>query len=299
MKFENVKIGVHPINWTNDDMKDLGDEYSFEDIINQAQEAGYEGIELGRKFPTDPEVLKAELAKRELVLTGAWCDTMFADKDLYDEYMEAFKKKVKFLKESGALFAIAAEGTGSTSWDPALTKPREHVQKLDDKQWDLFCKGLNEAGEFCNSIGMTLVYHVHTGTVIETYEETKRLCDNTDKDKVSLLMDTGHLHFCDVDIVKFVNDFGDRIKYVHLKNIREIVLDVVKEYNIDFNSAVKCGIFTVPGDAGIDYKPIMKALYDANYSGWMIVEAEQYLPSPSALDFAKMARKYIKEQTGC
>jgi inosose dehydratase len=294
----NVKIGVHPINWCNDDMNDLGDQYSFEDIVDQAQAAGYAGIELGRKFPRDPVVLKAELAKRNLVLTSGWCDTMFGCAELRDSYMRMFKEKAAFLRECGCALVVAAEGTGSSCWDPREYRAKKGVQKLSDKEWDLFCQGLNEAGAFCKSLGATLVYHVHTGTAVETYDETRRLCDNTDPDKVSLLADTGHLYFCGVDLEKFFRDFFSRIKYVHLKNLRPLVLDVVREYKIDFNSAVKCGLFTVPGDGGIDYRPIMQILSDGGYKGWMIVEAEQYLPSPPALSFARMARGYLREITG-
>ncbi len=296
--FENVKIGAHPICWCNDDVTDLGDEYSFEDIINQAAEAGYSGIELGRKFPKDPNVMKRELEKRGLELTSGWCDTMFACAELRDEYFDLFKEKAKFLRACGCEIIVAAEGTWSSCWDPREYRAKEGVRKLNSEEWKMFTEGLNEAGDFCRSLGARLVYHVHTGTCCETYAETKRLCDNTDPQLVSLLADTGHLHFCKVDIERFFRDFADRIAYVHLKNLREIVLQVVREYKIDFNSAVRCGIFTVPGDGGIDFAPIMKILSENRYQGWMMVEAEQYLPNPKTIYYMKMAREYIREITG-
>lgn len=296
--FKNVRIGAHPISWCNDDMLDLGDEYSFEDIIDQAAEAGYEGIELGRKFPKDPKIMKEELGKRGLVLTSGWCDTMFACPELRDKYFEMFKEKASFLKECGCEVIVAAEGTWSSCWDPREYRAKEGVRKLDSEEWKWFTEGLNQAGAFCNNLGAKLVYHVHTGTCCETYAETKRLCAHTDANLVSLLADTGHLHFCRVDMEKFFEDFADRIAYVHLKNIREIVLNVVRDYKIDFNSAVKCGIFTVPGDGGINYRPIMEILSKKGYQGWMMVEAEQYLPNPKAIYYMKMAREYLREITG-
>ncbi len=294
----NIKVGAHPINWCNDDMHDLGDHYSFENIVDEAAEAGYVGIELGRKFPKDPAVLKAELAKRGLQLTSGWCDTMFACPELRDEYMRAFKEKARFLKECGALIVVAAEGTKSSCWDPREYRAKKGVAKLDDAEWKLFCEGLNEAGAFCNELGLRLVYHVHTGTAVETHAETKRLCDNTKPENLSILADTGHLYLCDVDIPKFFTEFASRIKYVHLKNVRDLAFGVYKEYKIDFNSAVKAGIFTVPGDGGFDFKPVFEILKKSNYAGWLIVEAEQYLPSPPALYFAKLARKYLADKAG-
>lgn len=301
MNFKNVQIGVHPINWCNDDITDplLGDHYSYADILDQAAEAGYAGIENSRKFPRDAKLLKPELDKRGLQLTSGWCDTMFACKDLRDQYFEDLKVKAQFFQDMGAKFVIAAEGTNSSCWDPREYRAAKGVQKLSDEEWKLFTDGLNMAGRFCKENGLSLVYHVHTGTCVETHEETQRLCDMTDPDFVNLLADTGHLHFCGVDIPRFYDHFADRIKYVHLKNIRPLVLQVVREFDIDFNNAVKLGIFTVPGDNGaIDYKRVFEILAEHKYEGWMLVEAEQYLTTPTALEFAKLARSYIHETAG-
>lgn len=295
---KNVKIGVHPINWCNDDLKFLGDQYSFEDIVDQASKAGYVGIELGRKFPRDPKLLKVELEKRGLQLTSGWCDTMFACKELRDEYFTEFKEKIKFFKEMECKYIIAAEGTGSSCWDPREYRAKKGVKKLNEEEWKLFASGLNEAGDFCKKQGLTLVYHVHTGTCVETHAETQKLCDMTDPNLVYLLADTGHLQFCDVDVVKFFDHFANRIKYVHLKDIRPLVLKIVKEHNLDFNSAIQIGIFTVPGDGCVDYPKVMEVLNKNGYEGWMLVEAEQYLNTPTAYEFAVMARKYIREIAG-
>ncbi|MDR1766523.1 MAG: myo-inosose-2 dehydratase [Lachnospiraceae bacterium] len=296
--FSGVRIGVHPINWCNDDMHDLGDEYSFEDIIDQAAEAGYAGIELGRKFPRDADLLRRELEKRGLELTSGWCDTMFGCPQLRGTYMEAFREKAAFLKAAGAKLVVAAEVTGSSCWDPREYRGTKGVEKLDDEGWGLFLSGLDEAGEYCNGLGMRLVYHVHSGTAVETTEETRRLVAGTDAGKVSILADTGHLTYCGNDLAGFFREFAPRIKYVHLKNLRPLVMDEVKRYGIDFNHAVRCGVFTVPGDGGIDFMPVFEALAQGGYTGWMVVEAEQYLPSPPPLWYAKLARGYIKETTG-
>lgn len=295
---QNVRFGAHPINWCNDDMDFLGDEYSFEDIIDQAAKAGYTGIELGRKFPRDPKVLKPALAQRGLELTSGWCDTMFGCPELREQYIKEFKEKVLFFKEMGSKYVIAAEGTGSECWDPREYRAGKGVAKFDDAQWKLFADGLNEVGAYCKEQGMTLVYHVHTGTCVETFEETQRLCDMTDDQLVYLLADTGHLHVCGVDIPRFFDHFASRIKYVHLKDVRPLVLKIVRQFHMDFNSAVQVGLFTVPGDGCIDYPAVFDILDKKGYEGWMLVEAEQYLNTPKAFEFAVMARNYITRLTG-
>ncbi len=54
----NVKLGIAPIAWTNDDMPDLGKENTFEQCISEMALAGFKGSEVGNKYPRDVEVLK-------------------------------------------------------------------------------------------------------------------------------------------------------------------------------------------------------------------------------------------------
>ena len=58
------------------------------------------------------------------------------------------------------------------------------------------------------------------------------------------------------------------------------------------------GTFTVPGDGCIDFDSIFKVLEENNYSGYMVVEAEQDPAKANPLEYALRARKYIAEKTG-
>lgn len=41
MEMKNVKIGIAPIAWTNDDLPDLGKENTFEQCVSEMALAGY------------------------------------------------------------------------------------------------------------------------------------------------------------------------------------------------------------------------------------------------------------------
>jgi inosose dehydratase len=298
MQFYNVRIGAHPICWTNDDLHDLGDFISFERLVDEAALAGYAGVELGRKFPRDPEVLKRALGERGLVLSSGWSDVLTIDKGKWPEYYEAFKKHARFLASMGCKQVIACEVGNSTCWDPRQDRRKLGPKKLDEGEWKMLASGLDQCGAFARELGMELSYHVHTGTVVESYEETERLLSLTGADKVFLLADTGHLRYCGVDIPKFYSDFFGRIRYVHLKDIREDVLKTVKEFGLDFNSSVRVGVFTVPGDGCVDYPAVFKILAAKGYQGWMVVEAEQNALHAEPLAYVTKARQYIRAQTG-
>jgi inosose dehydratase len=117
----------------------------------------------------------------------------------------------------------------------------------------------------------------------------------TDPNLVHLLFDSGHALYGGYDPLELLKKYEDRIKYVHLKDVRRNVLEYVREENIDFRTAVVKGLFTVPGDEEgcIDFVPIFKELIERNYDGWLIVEAEQDPAVAHPYKYAKMAKEYI------
>ena len=72
---------------------------------------------------------------------------------------------------------------------------------LKEEEWPILAQGLNKLGEIAHEYGLDLVYHHHLGTVIQTKDETLRLLELTDPDKVSLLFDTGHAFVGDGDVI--------------------------------------------------------------------------------------------------
>lgn len=54
----NIKLGICPIGWTNDDMPDLGKENTFQQCVSEMALAGFTGCEMGGKFPKDVDKLK-------------------------------------------------------------------------------------------------------------------------------------------------------------------------------------------------------------------------------------------------
>ena len=50
-----VRIGINPISWSNDDLPSLGGETPLDVALAEGAAIGYEGFELGNKFPREPE----------------------------------------------------------------------------------------------------------------------------------------------------------------------------------------------------------------------------------------------------
>ena len=135
-------------------------------------------------------------------------------------------------------------------------------------------------------------------TVVQNADEVERMMDNTDPEYVSLLFDTGHFAYCGEDPLEMVKKYADRIKHVHLKDIRKDMVEKVKKEELSFLDGVRMGTFTVPGDGDIDFDPIFKVLEESGYTGYMVVEAEQDPAKANPLEYALKARKFISEKTG-
>ena len=143
-----------------------------------------------------------------------------------------------------------------------------------------------------------LSYHHHMGTGVMTREETDRLMAGTDPSSVHLCLDTGHAAFAGFDPLDLAKTYADRIGHVHLKDVRPEVVAMAHEQSLSFQQAIEAGVFTVPGDGSIDFVPILQALADSGYEGWLIVEAEQDPAKSVPLEYAFKARRYLREVLG-
>ncbi|KUO75920.1 MAG: myo-inosose-2 dehydratase [Clostridia bacterium BRH_c25] len=292
---KKVMLGIAPIAWTNDDMPELGGENTFEQCISEMALSGFTGSEIGNKYPRDTKVLKKALELRGIRICNAWFSAFLTTKPLEDTVSEFIKQR-DFLHELGAgVIGVAEQGhsiQGRTDLPVFDNKP-----VFTDEEWKRLTEGLETLGRLAAEKGMLVAYHHHMGTGVQTLEEIDRLMSSTDPELVHLLFDSGHLTFSGENPEEVLKKYVSRVKHVHLKDIRENVLDKVKTEKLSFLQGVREGVFTVPGDGMIDFAPLFKLLQDNDYSGWMVVEAEQDPAKANPFEYALKARKYIKEKT--
>lgn len=292
---KKVKLGIAPIAWTNDDMPDLGAENTFEQCISEMALAGFKGCEIGNKYPKDPKVLKKALDLRHMQICNAWFSTFLTTKP-YEETEKEFIKHITFLKEMGAkVVGVSEQGHSIQGTDLSIFDDK---YIMNDEEWDKLCIGLNKLGKVAKDMGITLTFHHHMGTVVQTAAEIDRLMENTDPELFNLLFDSGHLAYCGEDYMYILKKYINRIKHVHLKDIRPEVIEKVKKEHLSFLQGVRLGTFTVPGDGAIDFTPIFDVLAENNYEGYVLVEAEQDPAVANPFEYAVKARKYIAEKAG-
>lgn len=290
-----VKLGIAPIAWTNDDMPDLGAENTFEQCVSEMALAGFTGCEVGNKYPRDTAVLKKALGLRGMQICNAWFSSFLTTKP-YEEVEKDFIEHITFLKEMGAkVVGMSEQGHSIQGTDKPIFEAK---YVMNDEEWDTLCTGINKLGKVAKDMGIKLCFHHHMGTVVQTEEEIDRLMANTDPELFGLLFDCGHLAYCGEDYMSVLNKYADRIRHVHLKDIRPEKVEQVKREHLSFLQGVRLGTFTVPGDGAIDFKPIFDVLEKTGYEGYVLVEAEQDPAIANPLEYAIKARKYIAEKAG-
>ena len=285
----SIKLGVAPIAWSNDDMPELGGETTLEQCLSEASKAGFTGIESGGKFPKNSNELLPKLQKENLSLCSGWYGAQLLKNNAKDEF-SLMKAQLNLFKECKSPCMVFAEITDSVQGDPKT--PLSQRPKLSNDDWIKLTSRINEISKMMVDENMPLAYHHHMGTVIETENETRRLMEST-IDSVKLLIDTGHMLFAQGNSIKLANEFSQKLIHVHCKDIRKDVLDKSLKNDSSFRQAFLDGAFTVPGDGCIDYKPFLKALKDQNYSGWLVVEAEQDPAKANPFEYAKKGYTYL------
>lgn len=291
-----VSLGIAPIGWTNDDMPDLGKENTFEQTVSEMALAGFKGSEVGSHYPSDPKVLKKALDLRGLTICNQWFSSFLISKP-YEETEKEFIRQCDFLTQVGAKCIGVSEQ--SYSIQGMLDRPiQEGKYVMNDEEWDLLVTGLNKLGKIAKDKGMVLTFHHHMGTVVQTEEEIDRFMASVDPELVFLLFDSGHLSFAGIDPEKVLRKYVNRVRHVHLKDLRKDVVKQSKDEKWSFLKGVRAGTFTVPGDGDVDFAPIFDILEEAGYEGWVVVEAEQDPAKANPLEYAMKARKYIAEKTG-
>lgn len=288
-----VRIGANPIIWSNDDDRTLGGDIPLEQCLAEARAAGYDGMELGHKFPRSARALRPLLERHGLALVSGWYSTFLLQRDAEAEF-EAASDHRRLLREMGCQAMIVAECTGTVHPDPG--RPLSTRPALAEAEWRRLASRLTRLAELLAADGLTLAYHHHMGTVIQTGAEIDRLMHDCGA-AVHLLLDTGHATWAGADPVALARTWRRRIGHVHVKDVRADVARQADAADWSFLQAVKAGVYTVPGDGCIDFAAVLREL--PAYSGWIVVEAEQDPQRAPPARYARLGRETIAGVLAC
>jgi len=286
----DVKIGINPLSWSNDDLPSLGGETPLEVALTEGKAIGYQGFELGNKFPRESAALRAVLSRHGLELVSGWYSGRLARRSV-DEEIAAVGPHLELLADNGATVMVYGEVADSIQGSPVPLYMRPRFFTSDE--WRAYADRLTAFARYTLARGVRVAYHHHVGAYVEAPGDVDQLMSLVG-DEVGLLFDSGHMTFAGGDAAAMLARHVKRVCHVHCKDVRPHVIRLARNRNWSFLQAVINGAFTVPGDGAIDFKALLQLLYDNGYTGWLVVEAEQDPAVAPSYRYAEAAYKHLR-----
>jgi inosose dehydratase len=287
----DVKIGINPISWMNDDLPSLGGETPLETALSEGAAIGYRGFELGNKFPREPQALREVLGRHRLECVSGWYSGQLAPRSGAAE-IAVVAPHLRRLAENGAKVMVYGEVADAIQGAPVPLYKRPRFRSADE--WKAYGERVTAFARHTLSQGVRLGYHHHMGAYVVAPADVDRLMALTGGE-VGLLFDSGHITFGGGDAVDVLAKHIKRVCHVHCKDVRPNVIKLARNRHWSFLQAVINGAFSVPGDGAVDFPGLLKILYDNDYQGWLVVEAEQDPAVAPSYAYAEKGYRHLRD----
>jgi inosose dehydratase len=293
-----IHIANAPVSWGIYEFKDIEPKYPYTRVLDEIVETGYTGLELGPwgYLPTDPAVLRPELEKRGLQLLSSYVPVKLVDPNAHAEGEAQALRVGRLLADCGAQVIVLADDNGTI---PDLVNRAGHRTGsiLSAAEWDVFAAGVNRiARRVHDELGLKVVFHHHCAGYVETPEETRHLMDRTDPDLVGLCLDTGHWHYAGGDAIQCIQEYGERVRYLHLKDCSAEIRELCRREKLNYREATQAGVYCELGQGMVDFPTILSQMQALGYDGWAIVEQDVLVDDLDApRQSARRNREYLRK----
>jgi len=235
---------------------------STEQAVRDIAASGYAGTEMFdgnvAAYADRPDDLRELLGTAGVELVSVYTGANF----IYADALPDELYRIQHAAELAATFGAERLVVGGGARRAYGTPP-------DD--YDRLATALDRVADIAESNGLTASYHPHLTTIVESPDELDRLMART---RIGFCPDTAHLAVGGGDPAALIRRFSDRIRHVHLK---DLTLDPFR---------------WMPLGAGtLDLPDILRALREAGYDSWLIVELDVYEGDPR--EAAEISRTYL------
>jgi inosose dehydratase len=250
----------------------MEDPQYVEAAIRDISSLGFYGIEL---FGNQIEAMEAHgglgavLEKHNLPLISAYCGTNLSDPAQRKDAIAKTLSWAQLVKKyNGKVIVVGPNGVRRSSYDFNAHK-------------DDIVATLNELGKAVMDMGLTPVLHQHTGTCVETRDETYAVLQAMDTRVMKFGPDIGQLQKGGSDPVQVVKDFLPIVQHMHLK---------------DYVGGKDYLGYCPLGEGKVDIPAILAMMDGRKTAGLVMVELDSPPPQPvPPLEDAKIAKAYLEK----
>lgn len=289
-----IRVGSAPDSWGvwfPDDPQQV----PWQRFLDEVAGAGYEWIELGPYgyLPSDPARLREETGRRGLkVSAGTVFTGLHHGPAVWEKTWAHVADIAELTRATGAEHLVVI---------PAFWRDDKTGQVLEDRtltagQWRDLTEQTERLGrEVRDRYGLRIVVHPHADTHVDTEENVARFLDATDPELVSLCLDTGHYAYCGGDSVRLIETYGERIGYLHLKQVDPLILAEVVAGEVPFGPAVARGVMVEPPTGIPALGPVLTAAEGLGVDLFAIVEQDMYpCPPDKPFPIAERTRRFLR-----
>lgn len=200
-----------------------------------------------------------------------------------DQSTDKFREDVKFMKALNGLFLQVTDGG----------KPNVQYSTDDIKTLGA---SMTELGRIAKEFGLTLGYHPHFGMLGETRQGISKVMDATDPAYVKIIVDVAHLTLGGSDPAEVIRTYHHRLAFFHFKDLRQDTYNAVQQ-NHDTGGRIRLRFCEI-GHGMLNFAPIMAAIRDVHFRGWIVVELDRYVPAPGGPIASARINKAALEKLG-
>jgi inosose dehydratase len=302
---KKLLVGNAPCSWGTLEFEAVkGEQIPFGRMLDELVETGYTGTELGDwgYMPTDPAALRAEIAKRNLVMLGAFVPVAMKDPSAHEAGIANAVKTASLLAAvagTPAPYLVLADNNGTVPLRTKLAGRVTPESGLSAAEWKVFASGADKiARAVFEKTGLRTVFHHHCSGYVETPDEIATLLSLTDPRYLGLVFDAGH--YCygtgkeQCDIVAALERFKDRVWYIHLKDCHPEIARRARAEQWDYFTALQHGVFCELGKGCVDFPALLRWLSARDYKGYVLVEQDILPGMGTPKENARRNREYIK-----
>ncbi len=298
-----LRVGNAPCSWGTLEFEGAkGEQIAFSQMLDELVETGYTGTELGDwgYMPTTPAALKSELQKRNLAMLGAFVPVALKDRSAHEAGIVNAVKTARLLAATAGEpkpYLVLADDNGTV---PARTRNAGRItedQGLTPSEWGAFAEGANRVAQaVLDETGLRTVFHHHCAGYVETPDEIARFLALTDPRLIGLVFDSGHYTYGGggTDVIRGLEQFKERIWYIHLKDCDPKVADEARATRWDYFEALRHGVFCELGNGSVDFPAILRWLTRNDYDGYVLVEQDILPGMGTPKESARRNREYLR-----